>query len=83
MKYKCPCCGYYTFDKKPNGNYDICEVCFWEDDPIQLDDPVYEGGANYVSLLQAKHNFIEFGACEREMIPHTRKPKPDEFSGID
>lgn len=34
MKYKCPCCGYYTFDEKPNGNYDICEVCFWEDNKL-------------------------------------------------
>lgn len=24
--------------KKSNGSYDICPVCFWEDDPIQLDD---------------------------------------------
>ena len=33
-KYKCPCCGLYTFDEKTNGNYDTCPVCFWEDDPI-------------------------------------------------
>lgn len=38
MKYKCPCCSFYTFYDKPNGNYDICPVCFWEDDPIQLVD---------------------------------------------
>lgn len=50
-KYKCPCCGFYTFDEKPNGNYDICPVCFWEDDPIQLEDNEYEGGANRVSLV--------------------------------
>ena len=53
-KYKCPCCGFYTFDEKPNGNYDICPVCFWEDDPIQLEDNEYEGGANRVSLVQAR-----------------------------
>ncbi|KRU36877.1 CPCC family cysteine-rich protein [Clostridium sporogenes] len=83
MKYKCPCCGYYTFDEKPNGNYDICEVCFWEDDPIQLKDLTYEGGANHVSLIQAQKNFLKFGACEREMIIHVRKPNPDELTGID
>lgn len=54
MKYKCPCCGYYTFNDKPDGNYDICPVCFWEDDPIQLQDPNYAGGANKVSLLQGQ-----------------------------
>ena len=48
LKYKCPCCGFYTFDSKLDGTYDICEVCFWEDDPIQLDDPDFEGGANNV-----------------------------------
>lgn len=29
-KYKCPCCGCYTLDER--GAYDICPVCFWEDD---------------------------------------------------
>ena len=31
-KYECPCCGFYTFDEKPNGSYDICPVCFWEEE---------------------------------------------------
>lgn len=83
MKYKCPCCGYYTFDNKPDGSYDICKVCFWEDDPIQLEDPTYEGGANKASLIQAQKNYQEFGACEREMISHIRKPFPEELTGID
>lgn len=82
-KYKCPCCGFYTFDEKLNGNYDICPVCFWEDDPIQLEDNEYEGGANRVSLIQARHNFLLFGACEEEMKKHVRKPKEDELCGID
>jgi hypothetical protein len=30
-KHKCPCCGYHTL--KAKGKYDICPVCFWEDDP--------------------------------------------------
>lgn len=83
MKYKCPCCGFYTFEHKPNGTYDICKVCFWEDDPIQLDAPNYEGGANKVSLLQARENFLRFGVCEEAMIPYVRKPKQDELNGID
>ncbi|MVX63384.1 hypothetical protein GKZ28_06705 [Clostridium chromiireducens] len=36
LKYKCPCCGCFTFDEEPDGNYDISPVCFWKDDPIQL-----------------------------------------------
>lgn len=45
-RFACPCCGYKTFIEEPNGSYDICQVCSWEDDPIQLADPNYEGGAN-------------------------------------
>ncbi|MBP3944592.1 hypothetical protein J5U18_13725 [Sphingobacteriaceae bacterium WQ 2009] len=78
IKYTCPCCGYKTFNEVPNGTYDICHVRFWEDDPIQFDDPNYEGGANRVSLKQGQINFIEFGACEREMIKNVRKPYTDE-----
>lgn len=29
-KYKCLCCGYRTLEA--HGEYDICPVCFWEDD---------------------------------------------------
>ncbi len=29
-KYACLCCGYLTLDER--GGYDICPVCFWEDD---------------------------------------------------
>lgn len=78
MKYACPCCGYYTFDNKPNGNYDICPVCFWEDDPVQLNDIYFEGGANKISLEQARKNFMLFGACEEDMKSYVRKPLPEE-----
>ena len=42
-KFTCPCCGYKTFNEKPNGTYEICEVCFWEDDPLQLENPDLAG----------------------------------------
>lgn len=83
MKYKCPCCGYYTFSYKPNGGFAICPVCRWEDDPIQLDDPDYEGGANRPSLNQARANYKSFGATEKDLIPHVRKPRKSELTGID
>lgn len=77
-KFACPCCGYKTFTQQPNGTYDICQVCFWEDDPIQLEDSNYEGGANSVSLRQGQKNFIAFGACDREMIEFVRPATEDE-----
>ena len=77
-KFPCPCCGHKTFKEKPNGTYDICPVCFWEDDPIQLDDPDYEGGANPTSLRQAQKNFLKFGACDEEMKRNVRQAAVDE-----
>lgn len=81
--YKCPCCGYFTLGERPNGTFDICPVCFWEDDGVQLDNPDFSGGANTVSLYQGRENFLKYGACEKEMVPHVRKPVEDEFIGID
>lgn len=76
--FSCPCCGHKTFDGKPDGTYAICPVCFWEDDPIQLNDIDFEGGANRVSLRQGQRNFLEFGACEKRTAAYVRKPRADE-----
>lgn len=83
LKYKCPCCGYYTFLSKPIGEYDICPVCFWEDDPYQSDNHDIEGMANTVSLNQARENYKKFGACQEDMIKYVRPPQEDELTGLD
>ena len=72
----CPSCGYPTLDER--NAWDICSICFWEDDPIQFEEPDYEGGANRVSLIQARENFAEFGSCERDMIKNCRKPNRND-----
>lgn len=46
----CPCCGKETILEK--GAYEICDVCGWEDDPVQSADSDYAGGANKLSLNQ-------------------------------
>jgi hypothetical protein len=73
-KYTCPCCGYKTLEEEPSGTYEICKICYWEDDPVQFNDHDYEGGANEVSLRQAQKNFIAFGACEECCVGSVRKP---------
>lgn len=70
----CPCCGYDTFDPIDRGNYSICPICYWEDDPIQFKEPNLSGGANRVSLIEGQNNFLAFGACEYDMIKNVRKP---------
>ncbi|RJE75171.1 hypothetical protein BGP76_18880 [Reichenbachiella sp. MSK19-1] len=52
--------------------YSICPICYWEDDPVQFEEPYYEGGANRVSLIQARINYNEFGACELDMKKYVR-----------
>ena len=44
----CPCCGQFEYEEV-NG-YEVCEVCGWEDDPLQFEKPDYAGGANRLSL---------------------------------
>jgi hypothetical protein len=55
--FPCPCCGHYTYDQAGPGTYAICRICDWEDDPVQLENPDCEGGANFRSLNQASKNF--------------------------
>lgn len=77
--YACPCCGYLTFDDQPPGTFEICPVCGWEDDEAQFNDPAYAGGANAVSLEQARKNFIAIGAIDKKSLGAVRRPLPKEI----
>ena len=77
-RYPCPCCGYLTLPEPPPGTYEICEVCFWEDDAVQFDDPDYTGGANTVSLRQARDNYRALGVSEPRFKANVRAPRPEE-----
>jgi rubredoxin len=73
-QYTCPCCGYMVLNEEPPGTYDICSICYWEDDPIQFDDPDYGGGANKLSLRTAQANFAKYGYSDKSCKDHVRKP---------
>jgi hypothetical protein len=77
--YPCPCCEYLTLSEEPSGSFEICPVCGWEDDDVQYDNPNMEGGANSVSLNQAKSNFKRIGAIDEAAVKNVRPPKPDEI----
>ena len=77
VRYPCPCCGHLVFAGRP-GSYDICQVCFWEDDGVQLRWPHYAGGANRPSLVESQRNFIRFGAMEERFVGNVRAASPDE-----
>jgi rubredoxin len=52
---KCPVCGKYDFARKDD--FDVCDVCGWENDESQLEDPDYAGGANEMSLNEAREAY--------------------------
>jgi len=56
-KYACVCCGELTMDEQPPGTYQVCPVCGWEDDKAQFKKPDLEGGANRLSLHQAREQW--------------------------
>lgn len=77
-QYQCPCCGYYTLSASPPGTFEICPVCYWEDDNVQYYEPDYCCGANHESLNEACKNYKEFGASSKDFLQRVRKPFEQE-----
>jgi hypothetical protein len=75
--YPCPCCGYLVFSQPP-GSYQLCSICFWEDDSIQLRWPDWGGGANAPSLRESQLNVARLGAMEERFIRNVRPPGANE-----
>ena len=53
----CPACGFAVL-ADGYGSYEICEICGWEDDGVQLANPTSGGGANRSSLAEAQAAII-------------------------
>ncbi len=80
--FACPCCGNYTLEQEPPGTFAHCEVCWWEDDPVQFADPEYEGGANAPSLKQAREFYRNIGVSDPHLKGHERAPRADERPAV-
>jgi hypothetical protein len=78
MHYRCPCCGLKTL--RTRSGFEICQVCFWEDDgQDEGNAAVVRGGPNgALSLATARANFRRIGACEQAALAHVRPPRQDE-----
>ena len=83
MKFACPCCRLLTLSEQPPGTFAICPVCYWEDDPVQFEDLNFKGGANRVSLCQAKENFRRIGASSRKCLGLVRPAYESELPAGD
>ncbi|WP_436772216.1 CPCC family cysteine-rich protein [Yinghuangia sp. YIM S09857] len=77
--HACPCCANLTLDSR--GEFEICSVCFWEDDgQDDHDADVVRGGPNgSLSLTEARRNFAAMGACDERCAQFVRAPEPHEI----
>jgi hypothetical protein len=58
--------------------YDLCPVCFWEDDPHQTEHPESSDGANGVSLSAGRLTYQRIGAMAAVFLTKVRPPTSDE-----
>lgn len=54
-EHLCPVCGKHTFPERDS--FEICPICKWEDDELQINQPDYDGGANYISLNEYREKW--------------------------
>jgi hypothetical protein len=62
----CPCCRYRSLRER--GAYEICRVCFWEDDGSNDLDRF--SGPNHMTLREARANFDRLGAVNEAARGH-------------
>jgi len=77
--YRCPCCASRTLRER--GGFEMCPVCWWEDDgQDDHDADMVRGGPNgELSLTQARQNFQRLGASESRFAASVRKRRPEEI----
>lgn len=59
---QCPCCDFFTLSER--GGFEICPICYWEDEGSDLEALDQPSGANHITLREARRNFNELGACD-------------------
>ena len=61
--HPCPCCGHKTLPGR--GDYDLCPVCWWEDEGVE---PWEYSGPNGQTLVEAQQEYLA------ERRPYRRRP---------
>lgn len=63
---ECLCCGYQTIAER--GNYEICPICFWEDDGNN--DTQKYSSVNKMSLTEAKGIYSNLGVISNKFYEY-------------
>ena len=77
--YRCPCCDCLTLCGR--AGYEICRVCYWEDDGQASPDAdeVRCGPNGSLSLTQARENYRRIGATDARFVSSVRRPRLEEI----
>ncbi len=70
--FPCPACGFLVFNESA-GSYEVCPICAWEDDEVQLRFPGYGGGANAESLCEHQQIWLPDLAAELQVCRGFRR----------
>lgn len=78
LMFPCPCCDYLTL--RVPMCWEVCPVCYWEDDPGARRQPEMPSGPNgALTLAEARANYARIGACSPGWIDDVRAPFPAEL----
>lgn len=55
LKNSCPVCGYLTLNERDS--FDICAICFWEDDGLDDFEENNDSGPNHMTLKEGREIF--------------------------
>jgi hypothetical protein len=67
-EYPCPSCGFFTTGEVRFHSFNICPLCNWEDDGVQLANPACNGGANRGSLIEYQRESMKAYPFEIHVI---------------
>lgn len=70
----CPCCRYKTLETR---EWEICPVCFWEDDGST--DPDKVSGPNHMTLREGRANFERLGVVEERFLTTVWEDRVERF----
>lgn len=69
--YTCPCCGYPMLSERYG--YEICLLCWWEDEGQDDHDLDTESGPNHITLREGRANFERYLVSS---LPHGGRKLP-------
>ncbi len=71
MMVICPVCGQFEFEEDSG---DVCPVCGWAEDPVQVRHPDWKG-ENTITLNEARKRYAEYGTIGSKKIEVIKKSR--------